>query len=830
MKTISLCGTWQCQGSTGEHGGIHTWPVTQPFTPTYPMQVPGTVQEAFEHLTGDVHVGHNVYLARFIEEQYWLCSRDFELTEEDLAKGNRVRLVFEGLELCAHFYLNGKHVGKHTDAYLPARIDVTEHAVVGTNHIDIRLDTGIYEYGEKDTSTTYCNSYTAKILKRVYARHAQSQYEWDWAPRLLNVGIVKPCYVEIAPFFINETAVYHRLNANYSRATLDIRQFLAVTGERKLRVDARVEETGDAWGWEGEFKGASPVRLTLNIENPKLWYPRGYGEQFRYTLTVTITDLESGAVIGTVTKKVGLRHVEIDQSAREDVGRNFKLLINGRQLFAKGGNMIPLDILYSRFTRDRYELLIDRAVENNFNALRVWGGGIYETDDFYDLCDERGIVVWQDFIGACASYPAFDEDFMKNYLAELRYNIRRMSSYASLVIYCGNNEIDQFSAAGHDGWVGRYCQYTDASLYYVLAPRLLREEGDHHYYQPSSPWSPDGDRPTDYQTGDQHPWAIGFANRDYFQYRKMDCRFPNEGGMLGPTSLPCIMTSLSEGQQYLHSLDYKLHDNSVADWRDGEPIYMLKEKLGFDVKLHDGLSIPDYTYYGGFLHGEGLTEYIINFRRRMNDTTGSAIFWMYNDCWPATRSWTTVDFLGNRTPAFWSTRRAFAPVAVDIVKTENGFDFYGISERLEAKAAKLSYGYMLPDGTVDVKEIEVTLPVNSSAVLASLDGATLPEGAILIAELDAEGEPLARRRWVEVPYNELGLGATDIKVTKNADGTATYLAQRPVLGVCLDLDGEDGELSDNFFDLYPGRPYTVKLGSKSGEVLYSYMGQGYCVK
>jgi beta-mannosidase len=284
------------------------------------------------------------------------------------------------------------------------------------------------------------------------------------------------------------------------------------------------------------------------------------------------------------------------------------------------------------------------------------------------------------------------------------------------------------------------------------------------------------------------------------------------------------MTSLSEGQQYLHSFDYKLHDNSVADWRDGEPIYMLREKLGFDVKLHDGLTIPDYTYYGGFLHGEGLTEYIINFRRRMNDTTGSAIFWMYNDCWPATRSWTTIDYLRNRTPAFWGVKRSFAPVTVDIVKTAGGFDVYGVNEWLEEKQGKLTFGYMLPSGEVESKTVDVTLAVNNSCVLASIDGTTLPAGAIPFAELDVAGEPIARRRWVDKAYNELGLVKSDIKVTLNGDGTATYTSDKLVLGVCLDLDGDDGELSDNFFDLYPGRPYTVKLGSKSGEVLYSYMG------
>ena len=818
LKTIDLCGTWQIKGATSDRGGLRDWPRPQRYVPTYPAEVPGTVQEALEFMTGDVHLGHNVYNARFIEEQYWLYTRHFTLTEDDLSLG-RVRIVFEGLDLCALVYINGKQIALHNNFYTPCRLDITDAVVVGDNRIDVRLDSGLYDTAFKDVNMVQGHP-TSKLLRRVWSRKPQSAYEWDWSPRLLNVGIFKPCRVEIAPAFLNETAVYHKLSADYSEATLTVRQYLMTDVERTVRVEATVTETGECAAWEGQVAPGGYAPLMLTVQNPKLWYPRNHGEPFRYTLMLTVTDVESGVCLGTVEKKVGLRRVEIDQSERAAGGRYFKLMINGTQLFAKGGNIIPLDILFSRLTRDRYETLIDRAMENNFNMLRVWGGGVYETDDFYDLCDERGIVVWQDFVGACATYPAFDGAFLNNYLEEIRYNIRRMSSYASLVVYAGNNEIDE-SMSQNTGGLLR--MYTDASMYYVVLPRILREEGDHHYYQPSSPWSPDGDHPASYHSGDQHPWAVGFANRDYFYYRTMDCRFPDEGGILGPTSLPCMMAALGPGQEYMHSMDFKIHDNSIADRDNCAPELLLKEKLGIEFEMGE-MSIPDYVYYGGFLQGEGLTEYVLNFRRRMNDTTSAAVFWMFNDCWPATRSWTTVDYLNNRTPAFWGVKRSFAPVVVDIVKTSQGFDVYGVNEWLEGKAGKLTYGYMLPSGTVECKTVDITLVANNSCVLASIDAATLPEGAIPFAELAVDGEPLSRRRWVGKPYNELGLEKTDIKVTQNADGTVTYLADKLVLGVCLDLDGDDGELSDNFFDLYPSRPYTVKPGKKSGDILYSYMG------
>lgn len=815
MKKISLDGIWKCKNAGGYRGGERDWPQKQRWMPDYDMKVPGTVQEALQHLTGDVHYGHNVLNARWIEEETWLISRTFFLDEEDLADEKRIRLVFEGLDLYALIFVNGRPVGRHGNFFVPCRLDVTSFVHIGENKIDVKLESGLLANAFQPAGDGHGYP-REQAMRRNYCRRPQSAFEWDWSPRLLNVGIFRPCYLEIGHVFTNEVSVFHDLNEDYSCATLRIRQFLSLYDCRRVKVRAMVVESGESTEWSGELQGDVYAPLTLNVANPKLWQPRNHGEPHRYTLQLTVIDEMTGDVVTVTEKKIGIRRVEIDQTPLPEGGRLFRLLINGHQVFAKGGNMIPLDILFSRLTRDAYETVISRAVEANFNALRVWGGGVYETDDFYDLCDQNGIVVWQDFIGACANYPATDREFLESYRAEIKYNIRRMSTYASAVMYCGNNEIDWQMQAPQ-----LVATYTCASLYYSLVPKIMYAEGDNHYYQPSSPYSPDGSDANSNKIGDQHPWQIGFGDRDYFAYRQMDCRFPNEGGFLGPTSLPNMMAALGEGQEYLHSFDFKVHDNSIADHDDCAPERALMEKLGMDIDCH-GMSIPDYVYYGGFLQGEALTEYILNFRRRMSETTDAAIFWMYEDCWPATRSWTIVDYLRNRTPSFHPVKRAFSPVVVDIVKREDGFAVYGVNEYLTEQKVTLRYGAFAPDGTAgEWQEKSLVLPANASTVIATLP--QIPEGYIPCAMLlDENGEVIARRRFVEQPYHTLGLPKPEITV-EIADGVATYLSSSFAFGVCLDLDGDDADLSDNFFDLYPGEPYRVKLGKQNGEIKYVLM-------
>ena len=800
-KNISLDGTWSLRSTSG-YRSVNKCPVT----------VPGTVQEAMEKYTGDVYSGHGCLNSRWIEEMLWYYERSFVLDESDLSQS--IRIVFEGLDLTAKIFINNAYAGTHNNFYTPCRLDIKPFVHAGENHIRVELESGLRYASDKEVSDVYPGPWDHgnALHKRQWLRKVQSSFEWDWSPRVVNVGIYKPCRIEITSgLFFDEYKILTDVTEDYSAGNVSLTAYVSSHADKsECRMAVKIKETGEnAEANVTLGTGAGSVTVSLNVASPKLWYPRNYGEQNLYTVEFTL--YRGDEIIAVCEKKIGFRKVVIDQSKHPRGGQYFIINVNGTNVFAKGANMVPADILYSKLSRDVYETLISRACEANFNALRVWGGGLYETEDFYDLCSEHGIMVWQDFMGACANYPGYNNEFFKNFRREAEYQIRRLSRFPSLVILSGNNEIDWQSRNMYDNDLSKY---PDAGLYYCLIPELLCREGFNCFYQPSSPWSPDFSYANNDLIGDQHPWDVGFANKDYFYYRNYESRFPNEGGTLGSTSLPNTMDCLSEGEEYIHSFDWELHSNSI------EQIFpqsaLLSEKLGISS---EGLSIPEFVYYAGLCQGEGLTEYILNFRRRMYDTA-SAIFWMYNDCWPATTSWTVVDYRRARTPSFYPVKRAFAPVTVDIVKDKNTDKYivYGINERLYEVPASLEYGSFTPCGKYETCKTDVVLKPNASVVLAefSCDGDVIP-----YAELCAKDEPAARRRFIERAYNTLGLQKCDIDITYE-EGCVVFAASKFVMGVCIDLDGI--ETGDNFFDLYPGKPYRVRTDRRDIKIINTYFG------
>lgn len=803
MNRISLDGKWILGQTTGQRSFVRC-----------EAEVPGTVQQAMEHISGDPAYGRNVLSGRWIEEQLWSYHREFTLTADDAKK--QLRAVFLGLDLYAKVFINEKYAGSHNNFYVPCALDITPLVHEGINTIRVEIESGINYASEKDTKGLYPEpwEFGYRLHNRAWLRKPQCSFEWDWSPRCINVGIYRSCFIEISDgIFPKETSVYAEIDDSYEKGTIRIKQYLQNFREaRSYRITAEVQETGDIVDAEGiASKGESYKPIEINISKPLLWNPVNYGEQNRYTVTITVIDKETGSLVCSITKKTAFRKVVINQDVHPSEGRYFNVNINGNNIFAKGGNMVPADLIYSRLTRDVYEKIISRALEANINALRVWGGGIYESDDFYDLCDEKGIMVWQDFINACGAYPAAEQEFFENYKSEIIHNIRRLSPYASLIIWSGNNEIDWQARAlfGHD----KLKKYPDAQLYYVLIPSILRQEGDTRYYQPSSPYSPDHTDPNSNIIGDQHPWDIGFTDKDYYKYRNFNCRFPNEGGVLGPTSYPNTMACLEKGEEFVGSLSWELHNNTISIKNPQNKL--VSEKFGVDLS---NSAIREYIYYAGLGQGEGLTEYILNFRRRMYDT-GSAIFWMYNDTWPATNSWTIVDYMRLRTPSFYPVKRSFAPVAVNIAKNGDGYDIYIINERLYPVHAALEYGICSETGYPVCEKTDVILQPNSSAVAAHIAGSLCCEHAIPYAILEPDGEPVSRRRFIEKALSPECFNKSEISVEYDGD-TAIYTSERFVMGICIDLDGR--RLSDNFFDLYPGKPYPVKLYGTSGEILFGY--------
>jgi len=499
MEKIDLNGKWKIKGASGQRGGKNISPFIPVNEKWMDGTVPGCIQLDFVNngMYGDPTEAHNCLDMRWIEEQYWNYRKKFTLTKEQCNRN--VRLVFEGLDLTAIIYVNGQVAGSHNNFYTPCKLDITQFVREGENEINVEIESGLFYAANKNVAGYYTSGETVdhKLHKRIWLRKPQSATEWDWSPRLLTVGIYKNCYLELSGgVFADETFLSSVLTDDYRFVDGKVKQYCTVVDEEKIiTLTVKVKETGQTFHSTANCKvGKACLELDFHLEDPKLWNPRGYGEQNLYTMEITIQNDQN--CLCHLTKKTGFRKVELIQKPHPVEGTYFILKINGHNIFAKGGNFVPIDILYCRSTRKEYEILLQRAVEANCNTMRVWGGGVYENDDFYELCDEYGILVWQDFVSACANYPATDHEWFENFKSEVVHQIRRLSVNPSLVVWCGNNELEEGM------WVDKgEVRYPDASLYYWLIPKLLKEEGEKRYYQPSSPWSPDFEKPNCDSTG-----------------------------------------------------------------------------------------------------------------------------------------------------------------------------------------------------------------------------------------------------------------------------------------------------------------------------------------
>lgn len=813
MHTIDLNGTWKARWADGVRGNPSLAAREQTDESRYiEAQVPGEIHLDAERAgwIQDPRVDTHVLAARWVEECIWSYRRPFRVPPA--ATKNRAWLVFERLDLAAIIFLNGEEIGRHANVFHPCRIEVTGKLKKGVNRLTVQIEGGLFNVGDKPAEG-YGLHLDAKLHKRHWQRKPQYQFGWDWSPRLINVGITGPVRLEwtTAPARPDQFVPLVDCAADLATGTVRARWFVEGLTEKACpgKLTLELMETGQRASADVEVKpGLHPVEARMHVAQPALWWPVGCGKPNLYTLRATLA--VNGRRIATITARIGFRHVRVDQSPHPETGNYFTFEINGRKVFMKGGNFVPMDLIPSRVARSEYDKVTDLALEANFNCLRVWGGGLYETEDFYNACNEKGILVWQEFIFACAKYPLQDQAFHDSVQNEARHQIRRLARHPSLVAWCGNNEMEWANWSwGYDKGV----VYPDYSLFHMTLPRLMAEEDPTRFYHPSSPWSPPGITPNDNHVGDQHPWQVGFANTDFRDYRRMTCRFPNEGGILGPTALPTMLECLPEDQRQIPSFAWQVHDNAVDSW--GEPSYpdqMIQQWLGKDIRK---MSIEEYTYWGGLLQGEGLREYCDNFRRRMFDSS-AAIFWMYNDCWPATRSWTIVDYRLRRTPSFMPVRRAMQTVSVVVAGEGDDVMVFGINDTDRDWRGTLRYGVFRFDGGYPLdRTIDVVLPANASTRLTSfpLTQWRRPKETAAFAVLERDGRLTARNRLILPLFKELKWPAPGLRVALK-NGKAVFTSSTFVWGVCLDLNG-DRLLPDNFFDLYPGMSYELPWRRKT---------------
>jgi beta-mannosidase len=822
--SLDLNGEWELYGNDDFPHFLtaRTVPGRHFYRANVPEPVHRTLMEA--GVLDDPTYGMNSLRARWVEETYWAYRRTFA-TPKTMGE-SPAWLVFERLEMNAVIYLNGQEIGRHANAHRPARFDVTGKLLPpgeGENVVTVLLEAGLFDVADKP-GREYRGSPQALLTKIHWQRRGQWQRGWDWQQRLLNVGILGDARLEWADApFIEQLQVYATVSDDLTRATLHA--WFTVHNPRPEPVEATLflhtaeAHAENVFGTEQTVPlatGLSRHHVTFEIENPRLWWPVEHGEPYRYGAVAAL--IVAGEESAVETRYVGVRKVEVDQSAHPEEGKYFVLKINDRPIFCKGGNWVPADMLYSTVTPERYRALVDLALEANFNLLRIWGGGIFADPALLDYCDEKGVLVWHDLLFACSKYPGEYPEFAAEVNREVTWAVREMAHHPSLVVWCGNNEIEE--GDWHWGWQQQFRVTPHYALFHRDLPRIVTTEDPTKFYWISSPYSPDYKSPRDPTVGDQHPWKVSIqmaGGADGWEYRSMVDRYPNEGGVLGASSPATLRQFLPENERGLLSPSWEHHDNPFAI-NDTEP-----GRLGHvyqTVQLWTGLEPlemgwEDYAFVSALLQAEGLCEYIHNFRRRMFSSS-AAIFWMYNDSWPATHSWSIVDYYLRKKLAFHPVRRAFQPVTVVCANDGDALHVTVVNETPEPFAGTVTYGFFDVNGAEHYTVYDARADVGPNATRRlTIDAglsALLDFGAnrtgVYARLTDADGATVAQHRAFYERFGNLALVRDPEIRTSLEGGVLTLRSDVFCWGVCLDVDGER-PVADNCFDLLPGIPYRL---------------------
>lgn len=834
MGRISLNGTWSLAWAEGA-GRIpsrHYTAQQLDGARTIPARVPAPIHQLLleQGLIDDPNLGLNSHKALWIEEQFWIYRRTF--TAPAPSRRQRAWLTFDKLEYDATIFLNGEKIGTHANAHRPARLEITGKLLPGQNLLVVKLDTGLFAASDKPAAH-YATGEMGLLNKRHWLRRPQYQTGWDWSARLSNVGILGDVSLEWSPSVrLDQLSVVGDVSPDLSRATVRVRAFIESPKEGQFTgtLSARILETGAKISTPMTIDPKSQsVELALEIPHPKLWWPTGQGDQFRYTVEIALT---LPGLKGTHTRKLGLRRVEMDQSPHPVTGRYCTLKINNRPIFCKGANFVPSDLLYSTVDAARKRALIDLAVQANFNLFRIWGGGVYADHEFLDLCDDAGIMLWHDFAFACGKYPGDDPAFCKEVRKEVTYIVRELSHHPSLVVWCGNNEIELADWQwGHDAHAPTHPHY---HLFHHDIPQIVTRENPSAVHWISSPWSPDYKLPTDPTVGNQHPWDVWAHDpgpAEFYAYRQYIDRFATEGGVMGASSPATLRQFLPPDQRQIHSPAWEHHDNPFAATnryhagRLGRAYETVQVWTGQDPRK---IPMEDYAFLSALLQAEGLSEYITNYRRRMFSSS-AAIFWMYNDSWPVTHGWTIVDYYLRKKLAYHPVRRAFQPITVVVAREDDQVKIFGVNDTPAEFRADLQWGLFTLKGRRPIDQsTPVTLSPNASTLLATMPFAPWQElgtrhsGAFAVLWKEkppvppatahrplptAHYAPIAQHRLFLERFKDLTFAEPKIRLHRRGP-RLTLSSDVFVWSVCLDLDGES-PLADNCFDLLPGIPYAL---------------------
>lgn len=571
---------------------------------------------------------------------------------EELLASDEVILRFEGLDTIADITLNGVKLGHVENMHRTWEYSVKDILRKEENELTVYFYSPTKFIAEAFQKAPTLGTEDA-MNGFVHIRKAHCMFGWDWGAHLPDAGIWRPVYllgVDTARLISVEVLQYHendvvRLEVN---PEIDIAPNQKISGKE---LDLRVRILNP----QGmEILSRDGMEGSIVIEHPQLWWPHGYGEQNLYTISVDLINAD-GKVLDNWTRKIGLRTITMDRT-KDQWGERFATCVNGVNIFAMGADYIPEDHLLGRVTRETTKTLLEKAVFANFNSIRVWGGGYYPDDWFFDLCDELGLVVWQDFMFACAVYDLTPE-FEANITAEFIDNLKRIRHHASLGLMCGNNEMEQFVKEGN--WVSKDSEVRDYIIMYErILPQVMKQYAPQVFYWPASPSSGGSfDNPRDENRGDVHYWDVWHGNKPFSEYRKFHFRYLSEFGFQSFPSKKTVET-FTDDERDMNIFSYIMEKHQRNGSANGKIMNYMQQTYRYPSDFETVI------YASQLLQADAIRYGVEHFRRNRNDSRCmGAVYWQFNDCWPVA-SWSSVDYCQRMKALHYYAKRFFAPIMI----------------------------------------------------------------------------------------------------------------------------------------------------------------------
>ncbi|MDQ0453850.1 beta-mannosidase [Rhizobium paknamense] len=774
---LDLSGRWGLATTGGDH--------------SCEIPLPGDVHSAL-HAAGiipDPYFGRNEEVVQWVAHEDWVLTRTFSLDHVD----GGWYLDVDNLDTVAVVFINGIPVLSADNCFRRYRPDISEALQPGENTIRIVIHSSIKAGAERQARQPFYIPYhpgNSPIANGNMLRKPQCHFGWDWNIAIAPLGLygrIAICKLDPARIEHVEVSQLHHAEGRVDvtvKATLYAREPAVVPvhfeleGER-VRLDCGINA------------GETVITHVFEVDHPRLWWPSGSGEQALYDLRVSVP----GA---TVEKRIGLRTVELLTDA-DEVGSRFALKVNGREIFCRGANWIPADALYSRSDASKVEDLLQSAKDANMNMIRVWGGGFYEADWFYALCDRLGLMVWQDFMFACNLYPC-SEDFLENVAVEVDYQVRRLQSHPSIALWCGDNEL-----VGALTWFEE--SRTNRDRYLVAYDRLNRviEQGVKRAFPqaiwwPSSPasgyldygdaWHADG-------SGDMHYWSVWHENKSFDNYRSVRPRFCSEFGFQSYTSLPVIESFAEAKDMNIASPVIELHQKNAGG----------NERIAGTMFRYFRFpkDFANFVYLSQIQQGLAIKT-AVEYWRSLKPHCMGTLYWQLNDTWPVA-SWSSLDYGGNWKAMHYMVRRFFQPVTVAAIPKEDGrtIDFSMVNDTAEAVDMEIDiFALTLQGKQICLKAAKGRCPPDRAEIIASIALADLPEASLVGWSFTAGNGMTGEGHYAPVSYKTLDLQPSGVSLTSRMleNGSVELTVSATGLALFVMIESRiPGRYSDNAFDL-----------------------------